>query len=91
MPGIGKTSHHQQRDQPCSTIAYTVYVSDTGYKRILDRLEQCKTEIRSIIHKDEEPPTQVYQVNLQLFPKTKKSEKYETVAANPHARIFDCI
>jgi uncharacterized protein (TIGR02147 family) len=72
---LGKQAIINSENQPCSTIAYTVYVSDKGYQRILDRLEQCKTEIRSIIHKDEESPTQVYQVNLQLFPKTKKSGK----------------
>jgi uncharacterized protein (TIGR02147 family) len=68
---LGKQAIVGSENQPCSTIAYTVFVSDTGYKRILNRMDQCKKEIRSIIHKDEEPPKRVYQINLQLFPKTK--------------------
>ncbi len=72
---LGKQAVLREESQPCTTIVHTVFVSDTGYKRILNRLEQCKAEIRSIIHKEEEPPTRVYQVNLQLFPKTKRSRK----------------
>ena len=72
---LGKQAVVNDQNQPCFTTTYTVFVSDTGYGRILSRLEQCRSEIRSIIHKDEEPSTRVYQVNLQLFPKTKPSGK----------------
>ena len=70
---LGKNAVVSNESQPCSTTVSTVFVSDSGYIRILNRLEQCRSEIRSIIHKDEEPPTRVYQVTLQLFPKTKQS------------------
>jgi uncharacterized protein (TIGR02147 family) len=68
---LSKQAIVNSENQPCSTITYNVYVSDTGYKRILNRLNQCRSEIRSIIHKDEEPPKRVYQVTLQMFPKSK--------------------
>jgi uncharacterized protein (TIGR02147 family) len=72
---LGKQAVFNSVNQPCLTMVHTVYVSETGYKRILNRLEQCRSEIRSIIHKDEEDPTRVYQINIQLFPKTKTSGK----------------
>jgi uncharacterized protein (TIGR02147 family) len=72
---LGKQAIINDQNKPCTTITYTVHVSETGYKRIQNRIEQCKSEIQSIIHKDEELPTRVYQVNLQLFPKSKSSGK----------------
>ncbi|MBN1577042.1 MAG: TIGR02147 family protein [Chitinispirillaceae bacterium] len=72
---LGKQAVLNDENQPCHTTTHTVFVSDIGYRRILNRLEQCRSEIRSIIHKDEAPSTRVYQVNLQLFPKTKAAGK----------------
>jgi uncharacterized protein (TIGR02147 family) len=72
---LGKQAIINKQNKPCTTITYTVHVSEIGYKRILSRIEQCKSEIQSIIHKDEAPPERVYQVNLQLFPKSKPSGK----------------
>jgi uncharacterized protein (TIGR02147 family) len=68
---LGKNAIVDAENRPAQTITYTVYVSDTGFQRIIGRMQQLKSEIRSILHKDEEPATRVYQVNLQIFPKSK--------------------
>lgn len=49
-------------------ITLTVSLSDNAYQRIADRLQQMKSEIRSIVHKDEDPATRVYHLNVNLFP-----------------------
>lgn len=72
---LGKQAIINNQNKPCTTVTSTVHVSEIGYKRILSRIEQCKSEIQSIIHKDEPAPTRVYQVNLQLFPKSKSVVK----------------
>jgi uncharacterized protein (TIGR02147 family) len=68
---LGKCALVNAMDTSCKTITYTIYVSGKGYKRLIDRMDQFRSEIRSIIHKDEEPSTRVYQMNLQLFAKSK--------------------
>jgi uncharacterized protein (TIGR02147 family) len=71
---LGKDAIANDSCQPKHTLTYTVFVSDTGYKRITGRMEQFQSEIRSIIHKDEEKPNRVYQINLQIIPKSSKLE-----------------
>lgn len=68
---LGKCALVNNDKIPCKTITYTLYVSDTGYNRIVERIDQFRSEIRSIIHKDERDATRVYQMNLQLFAKTR--------------------
>lgn len=71
---LGKDAIANDACQPKQTLTYTVFVSDTGYKRIIGRMEQFQSEVRSIIHKDEEKPDRVYQINLQIIPKSSKLE-----------------
>jgi len=68
---LGKNAIVNAEDGSTQTITYTVYVSDTGFKRIVGRMHQFKSEIRAILHKDEEAANRVYQVNLQIFPKSR--------------------
>ncbi len=49
-------------------VTMTVSLSRKAYERISDRIKQFKLEIRSIVHKDEEKPEGVYQINLNFFP-----------------------
>jgi len=53
------------------TITLTLSLSDEACDRITQRMEQFKSEIRSIVHKDEKPASKVVHVNLNLFPMSK--------------------
>jgi uncharacterized protein (TIGR02147 family) len=68
---LGKCALVNNDEIPCKTVTYTIYVSEKGYSRVIERMDQFRSEIRSIIHKDEGPATRVYQINLQLFAKTR--------------------
>lgn len=46
----------------------TISISDEGYERIRKHIENFRSEIRAIIHKDEKQPERVYQFVLDLFP-----------------------
>ena len=71
---LGKDAIANAACEPKRTLTYTVFVSDTGYNRIIGRMEQFQSEVRSIIHKDEAAPTRVYQINLQIIPKSSSLE-----------------
>lgn len=49
-------------------VTLTVSLSEKAYERISGRIKQMKTEVRSIVHKDESPATKVYHLNVNLFP-----------------------
>lgn len=51
----------------------TVSVSQDGWDMILQRLERFREEVRSIVHRDPEPPIRVAQVTLTLLPLSKKA------------------
>jgi uncharacterized protein (TIGR02147 family) len=71
---LGKNAIADDALDPKHTMTYTMYVSDEGYNRIINRMEQFRSEIRSIIHKDENNATRVFQINLQIIPKSSKQE-----------------
>ena len=48
-----------------STI--TTSVSKEGYERIRARLDRLRSEVRSIVHKDEKKATGVYQINIHSY------------------------
>jgi uncharacterized protein (TIGR02147 family) len=52
-------------------ITMTVSLSDEAFKQITERTKQYKSEIRSIVQKDQEKPSRVYHINLNLFPMSK--------------------
>ena len=52
-----------------------ISISKEGYERLKRRLQKFKTEIRSLVHKDENPADRVYQLNIQLFPNAKQDKK----------------
>lgn len=49
-------------------ITLTISASEKARERISARINQFKTEIRSIIHKDDLPPVKVYTLTLNFFP-----------------------
>jgi uncharacterized protein (TIGR02147 family) len=52
-------------------IAMTASLSEKSYQRISDCIQKMKTEIRSIIHKDESPSNKVYHINVNIFPMSR--------------------
>jgi uncharacterized protein (TIGR02147 family) len=58
----------QPTDQPQNITSRTICVSEEGYKRIEKKIQKFSAEIRSIVHKDENPPDRVYHLDLLLFP-----------------------
>ena len=47
-----------------------ISVSKEGYELINRKIERFRSEIRSLVHKDEKPSEYVCQLNIQLFPST---------------------
>ena len=56
-----------------------ISVSKEGYEQINRKIERFRSEIRSLVHKDEKPSECVCQLNIQLFPSalTKRRENDE--------------
>jgi uncharacterized protein (TIGR02147 family) len=52
-------------------ITMTISVSDDAYDKIINRLMGTKTEIRSIVSRDEKKATKVCHLNLNIFPMSK--------------------
>lgn len=59
------------QSQPHNFTTNTISISNEGFGRIQKRLEKFRSEVRSLIVKDEKPAQKVYQLNIQLFPATK--------------------
>jgi uncharacterized protein (TIGR02147 family) len=55
-------------DQSHRNITLTISLSDKAYARVSGKVQEFKSEIRSIVQKDEEPATRVYHINLNMFP-----------------------
>jgi uncharacterized protein (TIGR02147 family) len=67
----GKTVLASGTDLGQRTITLTISLSEEARARITQRMEQFKSEIRSIVHKDEKPASRVFHLNLNLFPMSK--------------------
>jgi uncharacterized protein (TIGR02147 family) len=67
----GKAVLASESNQGQRTITLTISMSDEACRRVTQRMEQFKSEIRSIVHKDEKPASRVFHLNLNLFPMSK--------------------
>jgi uncharacterized protein (TIGR02147 family) len=56
---------------PQTITTNIISVSDEAYKRIEKKIEKFRSEIRSLVHKDDKPATRVYQMDIALFPNSK--------------------
>jgi uncharacterized protein (TIGR02147 family) len=57
----------------CSIIATNVIsMSSNCYKQIEKAIKKFRSEIRSLVHKDDHPADRVFQLNLYLYPNSKK-------------------
>jgi uncharacterized protein (TIGR02147 family) len=61
----------QGSDQAHRTVTLTLSLSDESFKRVSDRVQQFKSEIRSIVQKDGHKANRVYHINLNMFPMSK--------------------
>lgn len=68
---IAKAAIANQKGPPKNSSTITLSVSDKAYRLVEERLQEFKSEIRSIVGRDKALPNRVYQLNLQLFPLSK--------------------
>lgn len=57
--------------RPQKVTTMTASVSEEAYEEIKKRIDQLKSEVRSIVHNDKMNATKLCQVNIHLFPQTK--------------------
>jgi len=66
------TIMHPQTKE-CSIIATNVIsMSSMCYKKIEKKIEKFRSEVRTLVHQDDNPADRVYQLNLFLYPNSKK-------------------
>jgi uncharacterized protein (TIGR02147 family) len=53
---------------PQTISTNVISISDEAYKRIEKKIEKFRSEIRSLVHKDEKPARRVYQLDMALIP-----------------------
>jgi len=71
---ISREAILKNQKEPQRVITKTISVSKEGYQRVLKNIEKCNSEINSIVHKDEDPADRVYQLNIVLFPHSKRAK-----------------
>ena len=68
---MAKQSLVKSGSKPQTISTNIIGVSDEAYKRIEKKIEKFRSEIRSLVHKDEKPATRVYQMDIALFPNSR--------------------
>jgi uncharacterized protein (TIGR02147 family) len=68
---LAKTIILKNASKPQNIYNNVISVSSDGYKKIESHLQKFKSEIRSIVHKDNKSAEFVCQLNIQLFQNTK--------------------
>ena len=58
--------------QPGVITTNTISVSQRGRQRIEKQIERFRSQVRSLVHKDDDPPDTVYQMDVLFFPMMKK-------------------
>lgn len=67
---IAKVALWNQKAKAQNFSTETLSVSENGYRAIERKLQEFKSEIRTLVHKDEMRADRVYQLNIQLFPQS---------------------
>lgn len=65
---LAKTSISMDHSLPQTMATNTISISEEGYKRLEQKIHKFRSEVRSLVHKDENEPDRVYQLGIQLFP-----------------------
>jgi uncharacterized protein (TIGR02147 family) len=58
-------------DQSHRTITLTISLSEDAFTQVSEKMQQFKSEIRSIVQKDDKDASKVYHINVNLFPMSK--------------------
>ncbi len=69
---MAKQSIVKSNSMPQSISTNIISVSDSAFKRIEKKIEKFRSEIRSLVHKDDKPADRVYQLDIALFPNSKQ-------------------
>jgi uncharacterized protein (TIGR02147 family) len=56
---------------PQSISTNVISISNEGYGRIEKKIKKFRSEIRSLVHKDDKPAERVYQMDILLFPNSR--------------------
>lgn len=68
---LAKASIALNHSLPQTMATNTISISEEGYKRLEKKIHRFRSEVRSLVHKDEKEPDRVYQMAIQLFPNSK--------------------
>ena len=73
----GKKAMLSSLNYPNQTLTMTVSLSCAMLSKLEKKVENFRSEVRSMIHKDEKPAEQIYQINVQYFPQSKPKKDDE--------------
>jgi uncharacterized protein (TIGR02147 family) len=73
----GKKAMLSALNYPNQTLTMTLSLSGAMLEKLEKKVENFRAEVRSMVHKDENPAEQVYQVNVQYFPQSKPKKDDE--------------
>jgi uncharacterized protein (TIGR02147 family) len=68
---MGKTALLKNTSLPQSISTNVLSISPEGLKRLEKKIHQFRSEVRSLVHKDEKPADRVFQLAIMLFPNSR--------------------
>jgi uncharacterized protein (TIGR02147 family) len=68
---LAKLAIVQNKTRPQAVSTNTISISEEGYRRLEKKISQFRSEIRSLVNKDEKQADRVYQLNILLFPNSR--------------------
>jgi uncharacterized protein (TIGR02147 family) len=71
---LAKKAIVQNKTQHQTVTTNTISISEEGYLRLEKKIRQFRSEIRSLVHKDEKQADRVYQLNILLFPNSRQKD-----------------
>lgn len=67
---LGKRAVYAPSGKPQNMSTLTLSMSAKMRDKLFQKLQKFKSEVRSMVHKDGDPATCLYQLNIQLFPQS---------------------
>ena len=81
---IAKLTLLGNNNQPKDYSTNILSVSEEGLKKIQQRTQKFREEIRALVQKDELPADRVYHLDIQLFPNTRLPKTKEHINTGAH-------
>lgn len=72
---IAKKAIVQNKTQHQTVTTNTISISEEGYLRLEKKIRQFRSEIRSLVNKDEKQADRVYQLNILLYPNSRQKDR----------------